>query len=206
MKSHQLSALVATMSVATANAAPPPDAPLLSGRSIAAPPVEHIELDTLKIVLEETTLGEIAKSIGAGKISHQEDAGESQYWLCYADADFSVWLISGGEMGGSEHAVTRVVARRTSPASDCTTAARKPLQLSINGESWLSRSMSKVAHVLGRPSATRGLWTLYSYEGRSGAVDAAKCQPDGFDLSNWLAIESRNGTVTEIQLGQISSC
>jgi hypothetical protein len=209
MKAHRVSALAAAFAIsATQASTPPPDAPSLHGASTAQPPATHIKLGAIAVVLEETSLREVAQSMGAGKIAHLGDAGESQYWLCYSSDNSRVWIISAGEMGGSDHEVTRIVVRhgKSSSNEECPTLEGKLLRLSINDRDWLGKPISEVTKAIGKPSIAHGSMRLYEYVGNSGEVDAQQCPPTGFDVMNWLAFESQNDEVTTIHLGQISSC
>ncbi|MEN0652884.1 MULTISPECIES: hypothetical protein [Hyphobacterium] len=64
-------------------------------------------LGEFEITFETTTLAEVAAFAG-GDVAHAGDAAASQYWLCYTLPESRVWVISNGEMGGTNHVVTGV--------------------------------------------------------------------------------------------------
>lgn len=70
------------------------------------PPATAV-LGDFEVTFETTTLAEVAAFAG-GDMSHAGDAAASQYWLCYTLPDSRVWVISNGEMGGTDHVVTGV--------------------------------------------------------------------------------------------------
>ena len=75
--------------------------------STGVTPPSTAMLDDFTITFEQTTLAEVAEFAG-GDMSHAGEMATSQYWLCYTLADARVWVISNGEMGGTDHVVTGV--------------------------------------------------------------------------------------------------
>ena len=125
----------------------------------------HIGLFTVKF--EETSLNEIKNTIGPGVIRHSGDAGKSQYWLCYSTPGVRIWFISHGEMGGLEHALTRVIAVSESSTSqrdsDCPLMPDKFHSISFPF-GWIGTTKKALLEALGPPSGTANGSLKYFYE------------------------------------------
>lgn len=125
------------------------------------------------IKLEETTLEEVMAMTGAGSIRTRGDGGESQRWLCYVlMSGERVWFVSG-ELGGSTHVITSIQVTKGDRGrkQGCTRLARSVLSARFANGLWLDSSVSASVARLGRPSAKRIHWWLYSYGGRAGDYD-----------------------------------
>jgi hypothetical protein len=213
---HHMRITILIVSVVISGAAiaatPPPWLPpsaFSNNYTLQRKPVTHLKMGTLVVQLEETTLATVQKAIGHGTIEHQGDAGDSVYWLCYTIGDTKqnerIWVISHGEMGGSDHAVTGITAQFIAPtkapdACPALPAAMRPL--SFDSKVWLGQSETAALSALGKPSHTDNSWWSYAYRG----LVPGKCEPDGYDILNWLAFEIRQGRIVMIHAGQVTSC
>jgi len=204
---------VALLTPAVLAQAPPPEQPFssISWRPLSkAKPATHLKMGTLEVRFEKTTLSAISDAIGLGRMFHQGDAAESIYWLCYtirggARAE-RLWIVAHGEMGGPEHAVTLVTAQEVQltvqPTDDCPALPSALQPLSLAQDVWLGIPESKALQVLGRPSHRKGSWRSFDYQGKV----PGNCQPDGFDLMNWLVFRTIEGRIVAISAGQVTSC
>lgn len=172
-------------------------------------PSNGIKMGSLRVKFEETTLDYIRKAASAGEILHHGDAGESIYWLCYTNFNSSrgerIWVISDGEMGGSEHSVTRVSAQilpNVKATKDCPALPANLKPVSLDNDLWLNSAASVVLKKLGAPSYKKEPWRVYDFEGKL----PGNCGADGFDLSNWLMVRVGKGRVTSLHAGQVTSC
>lgn len=109
---------------------------------------------------EETPLGVVREAVGEGTIQHQGDAGGSIYWLCYRRAQHRLWVVSSGEMGGSDHRVTEIVEelteKNTETSTDCAIIPEMFAPLVFDGKLQLGMSRSEVVTALGPPSMSEG--------------------------------------------------
>ena len=200
------------LNVAAYSQQPPPPNPLYN-RSWA-PTLKRVPTDGLlmgrrKVLFGTTPLREVSTEAGRVPIQHQGDAGESIYWVCF---DFQplqrrqrIWLISDGEMGGTEHRVTAIAAQFTdanSGGTDCPELPEPLTPLSIAQTLWLGIPEADVSKILGVPSHTGETWTSYDYAGKRKGT----CLPDGFDVTSWFAFKKQEGRVVGIYAGQIVSC
>jgi len=204
---------VALLTPAVLAQTPPPEHPFssISWRPLSKEkPATHLKMGTLEVRFEKTTLSAISDATGLGRMFHQGDAAESIYWLCYtirggARAE-RLWIVAHGEMGGREHAVTLVTAQEVQPTvkptDDCPTLPSAFQPLSLAQHVWLGIPESKALQVLGRPSHRKGSWRSFDYQGKV----PGSCQPDGFDLMNWLVFRTIEGRIVAISAGQVTSC
>lgn len=170
---------------------PPPENPSwhpYSPASMKMPPTTGIILGKLSIAFEKTALAEVLEAAPSGFISHQGDAGDSIYWLCYtrvdADIAYRLWIVSDGEMGGKKHAVTMVTAQRITdaePTRDCPALPANLQPVSLDVPIWIGTTDREVDRVLGPPSHRQGMWRQFDYQGKV----PGPCQ-GGYDMSNWL--------------------
>jgi hypothetical protein len=122
-----IAVLFAVANIATGATLPPqhPQNAMPWSATLKRAATKGFSIGGLPVIFEETTLGQIARSAAIGGVSHTGDAGSSVYWLCYTVLEPEpqrIWVISDGEMGGSEHAVTGIVASRLKdkrPQADC---------------------------------------------------------------------------------------
>jgi hypothetical protein len=137
------------------------------------------------------------------------DAGDSVYWLCFTNpgrtgfAD-QIWIVSNGEMGGSEHDITEVIARRAHGQPLTRRCPKLPVDmrsLSFDDHLWLGDSDETVRSKLGSPSVEDYLWRTFDYQGKV----PAECE-GGFDRTDWLTTKSSHNHLTLIAAGQITSC
>jgi hypothetical protein len=190
----------------------PPETPFgdeLPSESRSSPPSDGIALGSYTVAFEKTSLADVIKATGAGLIRHAGDAGGSQYWLCYtvpSNPASTLWVISHGEMGGSDHVVTSLAWMvRTNGASpaECPSLASQMLPISLSNGLKLGDSADVVTRILGAPQAKRNGWVSFAYKGK---VDGEGRCNGGFDIGNWLIIDTTTGTVQGIHAGQVTSC
>jgi hypothetical protein len=122
-------------------------------------PVQEMRLGSFVVKFEKTTLTEIRDALGTGSIEHAGDAGESHYWLCYSLPGQRVWLISHGEMGGSEHALTGVhaISMKSTPQvnASCPSIPNRFQSISFYF-GWIGTDQQSLVKSLGQPSGKEG--------------------------------------------------
>ena len=122
----------------------------------------------LKVVLEETKLGDVQARLG-GEIGHEGDAGDSLSWLCYGGKDSNgawvLWLKSGemdaGTVGAFQWRRVNSGAefdKRCQILPEKNTGIKLPVALSIGS------SEAKLLEVLGNPTIRKGNKLLYVHE------------------------------------------
>jgi hypothetical protein len=190
----------------------PPETPFgdeYPSESRPNPPSDGIVLGSYTVAFEKTTLAEVIKASGTGLIKHAGDAGGSQYWLCYtvpSSSPSTLWVISHGEMGGSDHVVTSLAwMARTDDASpaECPSLASQMLPISLSNGLKLGDSADVVTRILGAPQEKRDGWVSFAYEGK--VEDGGQCS-GGLDLGNWLIIDTTTDTIQSLHAGQVTSC
>jgi hypothetical protein len=170
-------------------------------------PTVGATLGKWRIDFERTTLPEVLTRASVGDIRHAGDAGESIYWLCYTltgPTPARLWIMSHGEMGGPERAVTGVTIikiRSGQPAAECPALPVQMRPASIRGDIWLGMGEKSIAKMLGTPSHRSGDWISYDYEGKT----PGKCQ-GGFDVMNSLLFKTHRGSIEAIYANQVTSC
>lgn len=168
-------------------------------------PASVLRLGTFLVHFEETTLADVQRTVGAGLIDHQGDAGESIYWLCYTSGNERIWIIADGEMGGSTHAVTGISAQHLPKAkaeADCPSLPRTYRPASLQRGLWLGLTEAEASKILGAPSHLEGAWRSFDFQTKV----PGKCGPNGYDLGNWLLIKFNGGRAETLIAGQVTSC
>lgn len=193
-------------------ATPPPTSPFeaYAWKAVSkSKPSPGLTMGSFHIQFEKTTLAMVQKAVGVGALSHQGDAGESIYWLCYTIPKPNnverVWIISHGEMGGHEHAITNVISQeisQTKNTKDCPSLPTALQPLSFGTGLWLGMLKNEALNILGRPSHQSGAWWIFDYQ----STVPGKCEPDGFLVTNWLFFENKAGRLVHINAGQVTSC
>jgi hypothetical protein len=166
-------------------------------------PIQQIHLGGLTAEFEKTTLVEIRNAIGYGVIDHAGDAGESQYWLCYSLKGQRIWLISNGEMGGSNHMLTRVAAVSTAS----TTGSCPPMPAFLQPVSFLfgriGASKKSLLDVLGAPSGISNDKLIYQYAGKK--PQQYKGGMEEFDVTAHIEVKIENDRITSLDASHITS-
>jgi hypothetical protein len=150
--------------------------------------------------IEETQLDAVRDMVGEGTIQHQGDAGDSIYWLCYRRPQHRLWLVSHGEMGGPEHAITEVVEELTEKdarvSTDCPILPDKFSPFVLDGKLRLGMSRQAVIAALGPPSKSKAAQIVYTHEGKLA---------DGFDETGWLVLRFREGKLVSMRGGKVTT-
>jgi hypothetical protein len=169
-------------------------------------PVQQIHIGQFEAKFEQTTLGEIVNAIGHGAIDHSGDASESIYWLCYTLPSQRIWLISHGEMGGSDHTLTQVSAVTLSPNIDenasCPSLPKsfQPINFDFG---WVGSERQSIIESLGQPSgATEDSLTFY-YSGQKPGPYQGKVVD--WDVIGYLEMKLENDTVISINASHVTS-
>lgn len=153
---------------------PPPTHGMITvPATLKSDPVQSIRIGDFVAEFEKTTLGEIRDTLGFGSIQHSGDAAESQYWLCYSLPSQRVWLISNGEMGGSDHALTQVQSTLTSSTSQENTACPQiptRFQTIYLNFGWIGTTQESLLKALGQPSGIKDSRLIYYYSGKKSGV------------------------------------
>jgi hypothetical protein len=142
-------------------------------------PLPHFALGSVRVVLGQTTLDDVHVALLSGAVQHSGDAANSSYWLCYTVLEPSaarMWILSDGEMGGVNHAVTGLVAMEIRGpmrvAADCPTlpqSARTPV---LSNGITLGSSRPQIGTAFGKVPI-RARWTRYEFQ-KSGIAQATR--------------------------------
>lgn len=204
--------LLWVFAAATALAASPPPL-LVDGRGWNAtestPPSSVVLLGSFRIGFEATKLEDVRQAAGVGEITHQGDADESIYWLCYTASGTGsherIWILSSGEMGGPDHAITGVTAQSSQTfhaVPSCPALPAKLTPIRLDRGFWLRSTEHEVAGALGTPSRQQAGWLFYDFSGKS----SEKCEGGFYDVTNGLVVRIQHGFVTDVRASQVSSC
>lgn len=152
-------------------AIPPPNFPLeVAPRpSLKHAPTSSLVLGAMQVTIGHTTLGEVLRQTKVGKITHQGDASESTYWVCFSNNSSTkserIWLLSSGEKGGSNHTIYGIVAQvvTSNPSVGvCPELPKDFLPAKLNNGIWLGTSVSEIKKRLGKPSLQQSKWLHYA--------------------------------------------
>ncbi len=123
------------------------------------------KLGDFEIVFEKTTLADVAKTVGTGKIIE----GDVENTLCYlmaSDAKNDIQLrISSGENSGLEiiDAIDLSYVSKTKPPKNCVKLPAKFLPASFDRGLKLGIDDANVKLLYGNPSGKVGNWVIYSH-------------------------------------------
>ena len=149
---------------------------------------------------EETRLGAVRDAVGEGTIQHQGDAGGSIYWLCYRRAQHLIWVVSSGEMGGTDHRVTEIVEELNETdagaSTECAIIPEKFAPVVFDGKLHLGMSRHEVITALGPPSKSEAAQMVYSHEGKLA---------HGFDETGWLMLGFREDRLVSMRGGKTTT-
>ena len=154
------SALIASGASAQEHAPPPPFTvnEAFPSKSLRSPPAQGATFGRLRVRFDETPLQSVTSAFGVGQIAHRGDAGASMYWLCYTGQQpqpFRVWLVSQGEMGGTDHRLTEIQVAAVPSASasaQCPGLPPKFQRASLVGGLWVGSTARAWRAHLGPPS------------------------------------------------------
>jgi hypothetical protein len=195
-------ALLAMSSISTA-ATPPPATPIdphpWQKALLKEKPTHGISMGSLFVQFEKTTLDDVRRAASLGEISHQGDAGESIYWLCYTSLRSSpverIWVIAHGEIGGSAHSVTSISAQivpNGKATTDCPALPANLMPLSLDNNLWLNSAESDALKKFGSPSYQEKTWRSYYFNDKK------------LDSGSWLWLQTEGGRVTSLLAGQVT--
>lgn len=193
-------------------AAPPPPFTVeefISGKSLRSPPASGATIGPLRVWFDETPLLAVVKTLGVGQIAHSGDAGNSRYWLCYAGRSprpFRIWLISHGEMGGSDHRLTQIQAAAVPDSvatPGCPDLPARFERVSFAGGLWLGNTLAAWRARLGSPSFAEVGALSYSYVGKVTLRPSGS--PVVFDRLNELRLFVQDQQVLGIIASQVTS-
>jgi hypothetical protein len=140
-------------------------------------PIQQIKIGIFIAEFEKTTLLKIRETVGIGSIAHSGDASSSQYWLCYSLPGQRIWLISHGEMGGSDHQLTQVhvisINSSSEPNSGCPALPIQfqPLHFEFG---WIGTDQQSLVKALGQPSGKEGDTHIYFYFDQKSRIHRGK--------------------------------
>ncbi|MCA2998593.1 MAG: hypothetical protein ING75_08325 [Rhodocyclaceae bacterium] len=215
--SRLLIAVLLAPSVVLAEPLPPPVFPFESAvpaKKVAYDPIRYLQLGQFRVAFEKTTLDEVLRRLGTGKIAHIGDASESNYWLCYtsnqAQSSYRLWISSSGEMGGPQHSVTHFAAEpimaNAWKSDECPELPKQFQRASLDGKIWLNTSVREVERALGKPASIESDWRRFYFEKsfmrKSSTVGAPK---EEWTVSSWLYTKGANGRITLLAAGVITS-
>ncbi|MCG2665938.1 hypothetical protein ACFPFP_03215 [Bradyrhizobium sp. GCM10023182] len=160
----------------------------------------RFSLGTFAGRFEETPLGAVRKAVGEGTIQHQGDAAGSVYWLCYRRAQHLIWVMSSGEMGGTDHRVTEIVEELVGTdagaSTDCASIPEKFLPVVFDGKLHLGMSRQEIITALGPPSKSEAAQMVYSHAGKLA---------HGFDETAWLILGFREDKLVSMRGGKTTT-
>jgi hypothetical protein len=184
----------------------PPKIPSADGitNTLTTPAIKEIRMGDLKVEFERTTLPDVVRRLGVGKIQHRGDASESEYWLCFTGAstagDRRIWVLSG-ELGGAQHFVDSIIVtkmiKKASPSDACPQLPGQFRELSLDGAPWVGTKAEYIEKSLGQPSLKRNDWLFYSYNGKVPNSD--------FEESALLGLRVVNGEVITLVASKITT-
>jgi hypothetical protein len=210
-------ALLTAAAASHAGGIPPPAFPFTegyTGPTLPQRPATQLRLGGLTVRLEQTTLAEVQKALGAGEIEHEGDAGDSETWLCYvipaASGGQILWLTSG-ELQGDEM-IDGVIAQEAGAdllrASGCPPLPPRFRKLAVDGGVWLGASAEQLRRSLPPPSLLRGNWQEFSYSGtfKGMVMDGRGRKSEAeFSEDSDLLLYLENGRVTRLYANKDSS-
>jgi len=167
----------------------------------SVPDVTTAKLGSLLIVLEETTLADVAAEVG-GTVGRRGHAASALHWVC-VDADAPthntrIWLVSTEIAGG---AINQIVIERSDPGrranSGCSTIRADHLPIELPGLPVIGQEEAKARAQLPAPGYERN-GTLAFLHSRD--------LPKDCNLSQSLGIRIASGRVDAISLTRITSC
>lgn len=171
-------------------------------------PLTSMRIGTFEVKLEETTLGDIINEVGVGSIQLTRETGESQYYLCYSlpDQHEHIWLISHGEMGGPDHALTQVYAvSTTKPIRENVSCPQIPARFqSISMKfGWIGTTQKKLFASLGKPSGSKDGRLMFFYEGKTPGIYEGKSVE--FDVISYVEVVIDDGKISSIYASHVTS-
>lgn len=184
---------------------PPPTRGMITvSATLKTDPVQSIHLGDFVAEFEKTTLGEIRDTLGLGSIQHTGDAAESQYWLCYSLPSQRVWLISHGEMGGSDHALTQVQSVSTSSPGNalCPQIPTRFQIISLNF-GWIGTTKEYLLKVLGQPSGIEDNRLIYYYGGKKSGIYQG--QSVEWDVIGYVEVVIIDNKVSSLYASHVTS-
>lgn len=189
----------------SAGAEPPHDPVGIIDRAtpVNREPTKGLALGTFRIEFERTTLAEVTHAASSGTIAQRGDAAEHILWLCYTvkrpSAKERLWIISSGEMGGSDHAVTEISAQFVDASTSTVDCPYLPAEMQphlLGIPVWLGSADSDLQTAL-VPSEPVRAWRSYRFVTDVGG--------DCTEM-NWIGTKSAHGHIISIRAGQITSC
>lgn len=195
---------------AVSGVVPPPDTTMSATwpATLRQAPATRLALGPVRIRFGRTTLQDVLKAVGVGKLEHSGDAGDSRTWLCYVTAPHDghvsrLWLVSG-EIDSGKY-ITGVSARRVSSGTRATASCPQlPASFDhivLDNDVWLGVSKSELAGRLKEPSHVSGDWRMFDY---TRMFKADSCEEAQRDSSLWVRL--RDGRVEEIHAYQTETC
>lgn len=203
-----------TATPVSAQNAPPlplPSEIRIANDNLGSIPIDGISLGEMRIVFNRTTLLDVETTVLLGTIDHAGDAGASKYWLCYTVTRGRhaerLWIVSDGEMGGTEHEVTGAFATRLDPKrvlmSDCPELPRRFSSIVLSNGLWLGDPANKVTSALKTAPGGSDGWWGYLYEGKTAIT--VRGQLVHFDATSSLDVKLHRGQVVGINAKEILS-
>jgi hypothetical protein len=175
-----------------------PDA--LPQPTISKEMITKLRVAKMQVILEETPLKDVQKSLG-GTIGSRGDASEALQWLCFHGSDakgrWALWLESS-EMGGGtvDGFAWQRIAKEATLDRRCGTQDAEidlPIRLAIGS------TESEVRGNLGTPTAKHRNTLIFDHEHQ----ETVRNEP--FTASNTVYIELRGGVVWTVQVWKITS-
>jgi hypothetical protein len=154
---------------------PPPEPPThvgYKGGTLNSPDM-GASMGAMHIQFEKTRLRDIWETTLTGEVSHQGDAGDSESWLCFTARQSQqterIWIVSDGEMGGTDQVVTALVAEtipKGAATKDCPMLPSKFTPIVFDNGVWLGQSSNELNRLLSGDILNRQSWGLWNFEGK----------------------------------------
>jgi hypothetical protein len=138
-----------------------------AGRDVAS----ALQLGSLSVLLEETSLGDIKELLGAGRIDRLPGSETGPAWLCYTiDAGPQaqrVWVSSNPQQNGfAAFEITALALNKGAavPSDACPKLTVDPARLSLDDGVWIGRTTGEVQRKIGGDAKHSGMYLLYEHE------------------------------------------
>jgi hypothetical protein len=169
-------------------------------------PVSSVRLGSLVVALDSGTLPAVARTIGDGVVSHAGDASESTYWLCYSLGPLAsrqrLWLLSSGELGGSDQIIYGVVAKAVDRAASSRTCPELPREFTpvvLDIGFWVGSREREARAKLGHPSLSDAPWLHFLAQRELvGDPRSAAWGPGRFYENGSVSVRLHRGRVEEL--------
>lgn len=141
--------------------------------TLRAPLTIDLRIGDLRVQFERTTLRDVQKAVGSGRIAHRGDAGDSTYWLCYEGISNStpvrLWFIAG-EINGPDQTIGKIQLLKrphgVPPDRDCPSLQQSRQAIKFSQASVIGSTTDSAISIFGKPSLETVKSVAYVYLGK----------------------------------------